>query len=87
MRWWLGLTFAAIVAVTSFSVAEVFNHRAAGALRQRAQDLAVGQSVSASQVTAKAIENGDRMNIAAGFLKPEEKLKDYAPLIDNSYIK
>jgi len=35
----------------------------------------------------KAIENGDRMNIAAGFLKPEEKLKDYQPLIDNSYIK
>jgi signal transduction histidine kinase/HAMP domain-containing protein len=58
MRWWLGLTFAAIVAVTSFSVAEVFNHRASGALRQRAEDLAVGQSVSAVQVTAKAIENG-----------------------------
>ena len=39
------------------------------------------------RVDPKAIENGDRMNIAAGFLKPEEKLKDYAPLIDNSYIK
>jgi ABC-type nitrate/sulfonate/bicarbonate transport system substrate-binding protein len=38
-------------------------------------------------VDPKAIENGDRMNIAAGFLKPEEKLTDYAPLIDNSYIK
>ena len=38
-------------------------------------------------VDAAAIENGDRMNIAAGFLKPDEKLKDYAPLIDNSYIK
>lgn len=35
----------------------------------------------------KAIENGDRMNVAAGFLKPEEKLTDYQPLIDNSYIK
>jgi hypothetical protein len=35
----------------------------------------------------KAIENGDRMNIAAGFLKPNEKLTDYQPLIDNSYIK
>ena len=58
MRWWLGLTFAAIVAVTSFSVAEVFNHRASGALRQRAEDLAVGQSVSAAQVTTKAIRNG-----------------------------
>jgi hypothetical protein len=39
------------------------------------------------RVDAAAIENGDRMNIAAGFLKPDEKLKDYAPLIDNSYIK
>jgi NitT/TauT family transport system substrate-binding protein len=39
------------------------------------------------RVDPKAIENGDRMNIAAGFLKPDEKLKDYQPLIDNSYIK
>ena len=39
------------------------------------------------RVDPKAIENGDRMNIAAGFLKPEEKLTDYQPLIDNSYIK
>jgi NitT/TauT family transport system substrate-binding protein len=39
------------------------------------------------RVDPKAIENGDRMNIAAGFLKPEEKLKDYQPLIDNSFIK
>jgi sulfonate transport system substrate-binding protein len=39
------------------------------------------------RVDPKAIENGDRMNIAAGFLKPDEKLNDYQPLIDNSYIK
>ncbi len=39
------------------------------------------------RVDPKAIENGDRMNIAAGFLKPDEKLKDYEPLIDNSFIK
>ena len=39
------------------------------------------------RVDPKAIENGDKMNVAAGFLKPGEKLKDYAPLIDNSYIK
>lgn len=38
-------------------------------------------------VDAKAIENGDRMNIATGFLKPDQKLKDYGPLIDNSYIE
>lgn len=39
------------------------------------------------RVDPAAVENGDRMNVAAGFLKPDEKLKDYAPLIDNSYIK
>lgn len=39
------------------------------------------------RVDPKAIENGDRMNVAAGFLKPDEKLKDYQPLIDNDYIK
>jgi len=39
------------------------------------------------RVDPAAIENGDRMNIAAGFLKPEEKLSDYRQLIDDSYIK
>jgi NitT/TauT family transport system substrate-binding protein len=38
-------------------------------------------------VDLAAIENGDRMNIGAGFMKADEKLKDYGPLIDNSYIK
>jgi ABC-type nitrate/sulfonate/bicarbonate transport system substrate-binding protein len=37
--------------------------------------------------TARELENGDLMNAAAGFLKPEEKLSDYAPLIDNSFVK
>ncbi|HWE73288.1 MAG TPA: ABC transporter substrate-binding protein [Stellaceae bacterium] len=39
------------------------------------------------RVDPAAIENGDRMNIGAGFMKADEKLKDYAPLIDNSYIR
>jgi hypothetical protein len=39
------------------------------------------------RVDPKAMENGDLMNVAAGFLKPDEKLKDYQPLIDNNYIK
>lgn len=39
------------------------------------------------RVDPKAMENGDRMNVAAGFMKADEKLKDYGPLIDNSYIK
>ena len=37
--------------------------------------------------TVKELENGDLMNQAAGFLKPEDKLPDYAPLIDNSFVK
>ena len=58
MRWWLGLTFAAIAAVTAFSVAEVFNHRAATALRSHAEELAIGQSVSATRAVAKALDRG-----------------------------
>lgn len=37
--------------------------------------------------TVEDLENGDNMNAAAGFLKPEDKLPDYKPLIDNSYVK
>jgi len=37
--------------------------------------------------TAQMLENGDNMNVAAGFMKAEEKLSDYKPLIDNSYVK
>lgn len=58
MRWWLGLTFAAIAAVTAFSVAQVFNHSAASALHDRAEELAIGQSVSASRSVSKAIDRG-----------------------------
>ena len=37
--------------------------------------------------TEQDLENGDNMNAAAGFLKPEDKLPDYKPLIDNTYVK
>jgi NitT/TauT family transport system substrate-binding protein len=37
--------------------------------------------------TPQELENGDNMNAAAGFLKPEDKLPDYKPLIDNTYVK
>ena len=33
------------------------------------------------------LENGDNMNIAAGFMKPDEKLPRYDTLIDNQYLK
>jgi NitT/TauT family transport system substrate-binding protein len=37
--------------------------------------------------TAKELENGDNMNAAAGFMKPEDKLSNYEELIDNQFIK
>jgi NitT/TauT family transport system substrate-binding protein len=37
--------------------------------------------------TPQDLENGDNMNVAAGFLKPEDKLPDYQALIDNEFIK
>lgn len=37
--------------------------------------------------TAKELENGDLMNIAAGFMKPGQRLSNYADLIDNDFVK
>lgn len=37
--------------------------------------------------SVKDLENGDNLNVAAGFMKAEDKLSDYQPLIENSYIK
>jgi signal transduction histidine kinase len=54
MRWWLALAFAAIAALTSIAVAEVFRERSSKALRAHARDLAVGQAVSASDAISNA---------------------------------
>jgi len=37
--------------------------------------------------SAKAIANGDRMNVDAGFLKRDELLKSYDDLFTNEYLK
>lgn len=37
--------------------------------------------------TPQELENGDNMNVAAGFLKPAEKLPRYDTLIDNEFVK
>ncbi len=37
--------------------------------------------------TAKELENGDLMNIAAGFMRPEDKLANYNDLVDNNFVK
>jgi signal transduction histidine kinase/HAMP domain-containing protein len=65
MRWWLAVLFAAIAAVTAFSVAEVFNHRAASALRTHARELVVGQSVSVARAISRAVQSGSLADAAA----------------------
>jgi len=37
--------------------------------------------------TPKELENSDDMNVAAGFLKPDEKLPRYDTIIDNEFVK
>ncbi len=37
--------------------------------------------------TAQELENGDRLDIAAGFLKEADMLKDYSAIIDNEFVK
>jgi NitT/TauT family transport system substrate-binding protein len=38
-------------------------------------------------VTAKALENAERLNIESGLLKPEEKLPSYDGLFTDAYVK
>jgi len=38
-------------------------------------------------IEAKALENGDRINIEAGFVKPSDRLKTYDDLFTNEYVK
>jgi signal transduction histidine kinase/HAMP domain-containing protein len=58
MRWWLGLAFAAIAALTALSVAQVFSSRAEAALRERGEELAIGQTVSAASAAGQAARRG-----------------------------
>jgi len=58
MRWWLGLAFAAIAALTAVSVAEVFSGRTDRALRAQGENLAVGQTSSAAHSVETALRAG-----------------------------
>jgi len=60
MRWWLAVAFAAIAALTAFSVAEVFNARADNALRAQGKSFAAGQTSSAAHVVETAMSVGTR---------------------------
>jgi ABC-type nitrate/sulfonate/bicarbonate transport system substrate-binding protein len=37
--------------------------------------------------TPKDLENGDRLNVAAGFLKKDDMLPEYASIIDNEFVE
>ena len=37
--------------------------------------------------TPQELENGDRLNVAAGFLKKEDLLPEYASIIDNEFVQ
>ncbi|HEY3919178.1 MAG TPA: ABC transporter substrate-binding protein [Stellaceae bacterium] len=50
-------------------------------------DMLTAMTPSPPLTTPQMLENGDRINIAAGFLKESDKLSDYASLIDNQFTK
>ncbi len=52
-----------------------------------AYDMAKAITPESVAPTIKELDNGDRMNIAAGFLKPEDALADYSILIDSNFVK
>ena len=58
MRWWLALAFASIAALTSLVVAGNALHSSSQSLRGHAQDLAIGNSVGASNDLVSAIDKG-----------------------------
>jgi signal transduction histidine kinase len=64
IRWWLALVFAAMVSLTALLVAEVFDSRARDAMRSEALDLAIGQTVSASQAVTRAMREGGLQSVA-----------------------
>lgn len=58
MRWWLSFAFALIAAVTAAVVAQIFSQRSEAAFRERAQALAVGNSVAAAEAVSRSIREG-----------------------------
>jgi ABC-type nitrate/sulfonate/bicarbonate transport system substrate-binding protein len=52
-----------------------------------AYDMVKAMTPEKPTTSPKWLENSDNMNVAAGFLKPEQKLPRYDTIIDNSYVK
>jgi two-component system, OmpR family, sensor histidine kinase VicK len=53
MRWWLGLAFAAVAALTAVAVVSVLNRRSEDAFRKYAEAFAVGRSVVAAETLSQ----------------------------------
>ena len=59
MRWWLALAFVLVASLTAVGVAELSTRRSEQAFRERALELAVGQSASAARAVELAVRRGD----------------------------
>ena len=59
MRWWLALAFVLVASLTAVAVAGLSTRRSEEAFRERALELAVGQSVSAARAVELAVRRGD----------------------------
>jgi signal transduction histidine kinase len=59
MRWWLAGTFALIAAVTAVAVTIISAQRTERALRDRAQDFAVGNAIAAADAVTAGFERGN----------------------------
>ena len=66
MRWWLSFAFALIAAVTAAVVAQIFSQRSEAAFRERAQALAVGNSVAAAEAVSRGVREGQLRRTLAG---------------------
>ncbi|MGH3005623.1 MAG: sensor histidine kinase [Gaiellaceae bacterium] len=66
MRWWLSFAFALIAAVTAAVVAQIFSQRSEAAFRERAQALAVGNSVAAAEAVSRSVREGELGRSLAG---------------------
>jgi two-component system phosphate regulon sensor histidine kinase PhoR len=77
MRWWLALAFASIVALTSIVVAGNALHSTSQSLRGHAQDLAIGNSVRASDELSDALGHGT-LNQAIKNIATKQRLSLYA---------
>jgi two-component system, OmpR family, sensor histidine kinase VicK len=59
VRWWLAIAFVLVASLTAVAVAQLSTRRADEAFRERALELAVGQTVSAGSAVEQALRRGD----------------------------